>query len=377
MGRIFVPPATESELYLKFDPEIVGGIEVPRIETYMPESVHHFVIYSFNPGADAAYDDGLRNAYDPGALDSHADIKNPIATGPGVWNYQLPVNTAYYWPDNTVFDLNLHIKNESQDSIMSSDIYVNVYTQDVGTTENYMQIRLFPVLDISIPQDNQEHMFTSIANDTNATKTWKIWNIYTHTHKYGSAYNVFTRNASGQADEMIYDGDYSYEQDFPVGWYRNGPEVTFRYFPDNDLYEIDPRSGLIHEAGFTNTDGPDPVEWGLTSDEEMMVLGIQFIEGSSLTGINEIAPIERLQLYPNPARSAFSLSFNLLENAKVKIDLYDVAGRKINALYSGTQPQGMFSQTFDTDQTGLPVGIYFINISVNDAIISRKLILTE
>ena len=377
MGRIFVPPLTEYEYYMKFDPEIATGIEVTKIETYLADETHHFVIYSFNPGAGDAYDDGLRNAYDPGAQDSHSDIKNPIATGPGLWNYQLPEGTAYYWPANTVFDMNLHIKNTSVDQIMSTDLYMNVYTQEAGTTDQYMQISLFPVLDISIPQDGQEHEFTAIANDPNADKTWKIWNLYTHTHKYGTGYDVYARNPDGTPGVKIYDGNYSYELGFDVGYYRTGPEVTFRYFPDNALFEIDPRLGMVHEARFINTDGPDPVEWGLTSDEEMMVLGVQYIEGTELTGIEEVAPIEGLRLYPNPSNGNVSISFNLMEKANVSVDVLDLQGRVVASLYNGETATGMFSQSFSAEEVGLSSGIYFVNIYVDGAIVSQKLILTN
>lgn len=377
MGRIFVPPLTEREYYMKFDPEIATGIEVTKIETYLAAETHHFVIYSFNPGADVEYVDGLRDAYDPGAQNSHADIKNPIATGPGLWNYELPEGTAYYWPAHTVFDMNLHIKNTSPTQILSTDLYMNVYTQAAGTTDQYMRIKLFPVLDISIPQDNQEHIFTEVANDPAADKSWKIWNLYTHTHKYGTMYNAYVRNPDGSKGDELYNGDYSYELGFDVGYYRTGPEVTFRYFPDNELYEIDPRIGIVHEAGFINTDGPDPVLWGLTSDEEMMVLGVQYIEGADLTGVEEIAPVEGLRLYPNPTQRNFSLSFNLLEDANLSIDLYDLMGKRINTLYAGSTGNGMFNRAFNTDQLGLSAGIYTLNISVDGATVSQKLVVTE
>lgn len=375
MGRIFVPPLTEFEYYMKFDPEIATDIEVHKIETYMAEGAHHFVIYSFNPGAEEAYVDGLRDAYDPGAQDSHADIKNPITTGSGLWSYQLPQGTAYYWPANTVFDMNIHIKNDSPDSIMSTDLYMNIYTQPAGTTNEYMQVRLFPILDISIPQDNQEHTFTEVANQPNADKTWKIWNIYTHTHKYGTGYDVYERNPDGTAGEWIYDGDYSYELDFLVGFYRTGPEVTFRFFPDNELYEIDPRIGLIHEARFLNTNGPDPVLWGLTSDEEMMVLGIQYVEGADLTGIEEVAPIEGLHVFPNPTDNVFSVNFKLLEDAEVLLEVFDLSGKRISLLHSSSQLNGMFTATFNARELGIVPGIYLLNITVNGGTVTHKLVI--
>lgn len=382
MGRLFVPPLTEYEYYMKFDPEIGTGIEVPKIETYMPQETHHFVIYSFNPGAEVAYQDGLRNAYDLGAQDSHADIKNPIATGPGLWNYELPEGTAYYWPAHTVFDMNIHIKNSSPDSILSTDMYMNVYTQEAGTTDQYMQIKLFPVLDIEIPRDGEEHIFTEWAGDSAAENTWKIWNLYTHTHKYGTMYNAYEMNPDGSKGEMIYDGDYSYEWGFDVGFYRTGPEVTFRYFPDNELYEIDPRLGIIHEAGFTVSDstansGMDPVLWGLTSDDEMMVLGIQYIEGESLTGIDEAAPIEGLRIFPNPTTNVFNINFNLLEPSNVDISIHDIVGKQVATVSSGSETAGFKTNTVDCDVLGLSTGTYFVRMQIGESLVSRKLIVTE
>lgn len=382
MGRLFVPPLTEYEYYMKFDPEIATGIEVTKIETYMPQETHHFVIYSFNPGAETAYVDGLRNAYDLGAQDSHADIKNPIATGPGLWNYELPQGTAYYWPANTVFDMNIHIKNSNPDSILATDMYMNIYTQEAGTTDQYMQIKLFPVLDIVIPRDGEEHVFTEWAGDSLAENSWKIWNLYTHTHKYGTMYDAFEANPDGTKGEMIYDGDYSYEWGFDVGYYRTGPEVTFRYFPDNDLYEIDPRVGIIHEAGFTVSDttvnsGMGPVEWGLTSDDEMMVLGVQYIEGESLTGIDETLPVEGLQIYPNPTNESFSFSFNLIEKGDIDISVLDMAGRKLATFSYGDTSPGRFSQQYSSNQLGLSAGTYLLQLNINGSTGTKKLMLVE
>lgn len=273
--------------------------------------------------------------------------------------------------------MNLHIKNSSPDSILSTDLYMNVYTQDAGTTNQYMQIALFPVLDISIPQSTDEILFTEIANKPNATKTWKIWNLYTHTHKYGSSYNAFVRNPDGSKGEMIYNGDYSYELGFDVGYYRTGPEVTFRYFPDNELFEIDPRIGIVHEAGFTNTEGPDPVLWGLTSADEMMVLGVQYVEGSALTGVNEIAALEGLRLFPNPTNGQFSLTFNLLEKADLQISVRDLLGRQVINLYNGNSGAGIFDRTFESEQVGMTAGIYLLDINVNGNSVNKKLVISE
>ena len=102
-----------------------------------------------------------------------------------------------------------------------------------------------------------------------------------------------------------------------------------------------------------------------------------YIEGTELTGIEEAAPIEGLTVLPNPTYDRFALSFNLLEAAKIRIDMVDVAGKHVGSLYTGTHGNGMFNQQFDTNALGLTPGIYLLNISVDQAMVTRKLVVTQ
>lgn len=374
LGKVFVPPATESEFFVKYDMQFANNTEVPKIVTLMPPQTHHFVIYKFVPGLSVSYAPGLRDT----TQSSHPDTRNPIATGPGMWDYDLPAGTAYFWEAGTVIDLNLHIKNTNQDSILGVDLYINVYTQPQGTAQDYMNVLLFPNLDISIPQDGQEHTFTVEESDPFATNMWKVWNIYTHTHKYGTDYDVYMRdtNAVDHKGTQIYEGKYSYEEGFMVGYYRWGPEVTFEYFPDQDLLEIDPRIGIVHEAKFKNTMGPDPTGWGLTSNDEMMVVGIQYVNGSDLTDMPKAqANPFHLRMFPNPGNGTLSINYTLEKAEDILIDVVNTVGAKVKTLYKGIVGKGTQTQTFDTES--LAAGVYFVRTTVSGKPVVQKLIVTE
>jgi len=359
VGKVFVKPLYETYYFIKHKPDFQGNVEIPKIETFMPRNTHHFVIYKFLPGASSAYSEGLRDTSE----DSHSDVLDGIGTGAGYWEYQLPPNTAYFWDASTTLDFNLHIKNPSRDSILATDLYINVYTQPVGTAADYMLIRNFPVFTITIPQDSQEHVFTEVASDSAETNYWNIWQMYSHTHKYGTDYDIFLRNPDGSIGNQEYEGWYSYEQGFMVGYYRTGVDVTFKYYPDNQLLQVDPRLGFIHRAKFKNTDGPDPISWGMTSDEEMMVMGFQYIMGDPLPPLSvrdEIRSI-RMSAFPNPTEDLINISYILEQSADVTVSMTNVIGETVQLSKQQDKPAGNHLDEIRFDQKPAP-GIYQLHI---------------
>lgn len=374
VGKIFVRPGTEEYYYIKYKPDLTSNVEIPRIITYMPQSTHHFVIYKFpNPAAANNYREGLRGEDET----SHSDVADGIGTGKGLWEYNLPPGTAYFWNQTTTLDLNLHIKNSSQDSILAADVLINVYTQPVGTAQDYMLIANFPVFTISIPQDGQEHSFTEIANHPEATKYWKIWQLYSHTHKYGTDYDIFRREADGSMGQQEYEGWYSYEQDFMVGYYRNGVDVTFKYYPDDSLLTIDPRLGFLHRAKFRNTGGPNPVNWGLTSDEEMMVMGFQFIYGDDLPAlaVNDVTKENiKVNVFPNPASGSVSLNYVLERPGDISIELSNVLGETTTVLQHKNRAAGNYLDEIELGHKFAP-GIYLLTLRTQNSVNTQRLVI--
>ncbi|HXH18997.1 MAG TPA: hypothetical protein VNJ07_07920, partial [Chitinophagales bacterium] len=263
-GKIFLAPGTETEIFIKHAPLLAEDIEIPRVHFMMPQACHHWVVYKFFPNQHTGYKEGIR----PLDAGSHASTMDGICAGPGFLSYDLPEGTAYLWEAGTVLDLNLHIRNWSQDSILAADLYTNFYTQPVGTATDYMLVRNFPNFLIWCLQDGNEYSFSAEAVDPDETGTWKIWKLYTHTHRYGTDFDVYLRNSDGTKGAQVYEGFYSYEQGFNVGYYRWGVDVTVRTFPDDELLEVDPKNGFIYEATYLNTDGPFLVTFGTKSTDE-------------------------------------------------------------------------------------------------------------
>ncbi|MBU0475774.1 MAG: T9SS type A sorting domain-containing protein [Bacteroidetes bacterium] len=67
------------------------------------------------------------------------------------------------------------------------------------------------------------------------------------------------------------------------------------------------------------------------------------------------------QNYPNPFNPSTTVSYNIPENSKVKIEIYNALGQKIDELVNSNQNGGKYSVTWNA--TGLTSGIYFAKLN--------------
>lgn len=83
---------------------------------------------------------------------------------------------------------------------------------------------------------------------------------------------------------------------------------------------------------------------------------------------------------PNPFNPSTTISYTLPEQAGVKLEIYDVAGRRIANLVDAVQGPGDHRIGWDgKDGNGVPVtsGIYFYRITAGETRISKKMILVR
>ena len=205
---------------------------------------------------------------------NHADI-GLVAAVQEPTDLKLPEGTGFKWEEGLVLDLNTHYINFSANSTYLAEAYINVYTQPTGTAKQEMKTELFA--NLNIPIQNNENMITHEQSLNFNFGDIHLWGMMGHTHKYGRDYKVYKR-IGGQKGEMIYDA--SCAQGIPgcVSPFFDYRHIPFRYF--NDGFEpltMNFSNGLIHEASWLN-DGPFSVNFGFTSDDEMMVLVIMYLD---------------------------------------------------------------------------------------------------
>lgn len=95
-------------------------------------------------------------------------------------------------------------------------------------------------------------------------------------------------------------------------------------------------------------------------------------------GINEaiVSGISGLNVYPNPVRSEFKISYNLMETANLKAALYNIQGQEIVEFTNENQVTG--AHVLDAQlPSDLAKGAYFVKLSVNGKQAVQRLILTQ
>lgn len=107
-----------------------------------------------------------------------------------------------------------------------------------------------------------------------------------------------------------------------------------------------------------------------TSDTTTMAADIRtFLTG---TGVKENTnSLTEISVYPNPANSLLTISFSLIKNSDVKVDIVDLTGRVISTVMNETTTSGPVSKTVNT--ASMAEGNYIVRIDVNGVVSQQKL----
>ncbi|MBT3232519.1 MAG: T9SS type A sorting domain-containing protein, partial [Calditrichaeota bacterium] len=120
--------------------------------------------------------------------------------------------------------------------------------------------------------------------------------------------------------------------------------------------------------------GLHPVQYeAIIGDNNYITNGFQVVRITDITASPEQFGI--VGVYPNPFNSSTSLTYNLPEAALVEVALYDLAGRQVADIVSGSAQAGQ--HTFTVDGAGLSSGVYVVQLQANEKVSKRKLTLIK
>jgi hypothetical protein len=79
--------------------------------------------------------------------------------------------------------------------------------------------------------------------------------------------------------------------------------------------------------------------------------------------------------YPNPADESLTIHYELIQNATVKLHIYDVAGRLVETLVSGEQTAGRHSVSWDSSTSA--TGVYLLRLEANGEAITKRAVISR
>ncbi len=85
---------------------------------------------------------------------------------------------------------------------------------------------------------------------------------------------------------------------------------------------------------------------------------------SGFSGVENIsvpAEFSLKQNYPNPFNPVTTIGFSLPKEGKVSLKVYDILGKEVSTIFSGTKQAGKFSYHFDA--SSIASGIYFYRLT--------------
>lgn len=378
LGKILVDTSSEMEYFLKYDLKLPDTVEVNRIELFLANGSHHFIIYKLLPGASSMFADGMRIQNPSTGAGSSTGYNVLVSAYQTSRNDTLPATTAYQWETGTVLDLNHHLFNTNADSVLGTDVYYNVYTQPKHTAASIMYCDLISNTSIFINSDGVNHTFTKADYNASAPNMWNIWMLSSHTHKYGLDFDIFLRNPGGSTGTQIFEGWMDYVNNINQGYYDwEHPPVEYFY----PLLSMNPRDGLIQKATFNNF-GTSPVFFGLTTNDEMMLYFVQYTLGAQLptAGISNYGDngMINLNAYPNPSNDNTEISYTLNNKTNVSIMVYDVLGNKIQTIADNEiQENGTHTYNFNAKKQGYMQGIYIVTLTINGQVYTKRIVETE
>ena len=279
-----IEPKTEREVFYATQIKdengqlVEGDIFINRVEIFYPAGSHHFIIYRLTEDGLAK---GLLNngiipdvAVNPEDEFRELDTDNPdpvfgifggdrlfvVGTQTDDTLFQFPEGVGLRLPGNTVYDLNSHYINLLGEETLIGETYVNIYTIPEEEVK-YEAVEIFVSnRGINVPPGlTRVAKLTWYVEDELRTRghdpdtALNVFLLTSHMHRHGELFEIF-QNSTGDLlhRSIAYD-------DAPIDLF-------------DPVLVLEPDDGLRFECVHNNYDKNVPLQFGLTSEDEMCII---------------------------------------------------------------------------------------------------------
>jgi hypothetical protein len=84
-----------------------------------------------------------------------------------------------------------------------------------------------------------------------------------------------------------------------------------------------------------------------------------------------------LTVSPNPAKNRFTISYDLLQPARVNIELYDIMGKQVANFYNGIQTPDNYNLNCQLPNTITDNGVYILKVTINGQIFMSRVLIDK
>lgn len=142
-------------------------------------------------------------------------------------------------------------------------------------------------------------------------------------------------------------------------------------------------ANVVSSGPFTLTAGDSVVVgFALIAGDDLADIQASAVEAQNMWNTNVITSVSivgdntsNVAVYPNPANANAEVTYTLSGQSFVDIRLQDIAGRDVAVLSQGGQAAGTYREAIST--ANLPEGVYIIRMQVDNAITTRRLVISH
>ncbi len=142
---------------------------------------------------------------------------------------------------------------------------------------------------------------------------------------------------------------------------------------------VDPANLDFHlQEGSPCIDAGDPLS-PLDPDDTVADIGVHYFEQLSVNEQPDVARDFQIcaSVYPNPFNPTTVIRFDLPHAAKVKLDVFDVGGRRVGVDLASTRVYSPGAHEITFDGSGLPSGVYIYRLTAGEYTASGKMVLMK
>lgn len=222
------------------------------------------------------------------------------------------------------------------------------------------------------------HYFTEFVFDSS---NWASQDGFTVKYKDGNIYKVRAYYMTDGVNHTLNPGDVILNS-WPLNSYCNTAFIGSTFGQAQCTYIMDltnvtntSANCVGHTFRFEKDANGNPLAnpfWWPIAPNDMVKMGYTLHLETAYAGIDEQEKEFGFSCFPNPSESMLTVQFELLEQSKVAVEVFDLQGRLVQTIALKNHPAGQ--QNINLNVKSLSNGVYTVRLRINNTYYNEKFI---